>query len=478
MANVKIVIKDEVNAVLKGLDPETLNECREVLTYYVPGFVHMPSYRLGRWDGQIRLMKASGATHINLLDQIFPILDNNGYHVEIVEEYSYTDDVSAQLQYIDETYLSEYTKDGNPITLWDHQVTAVNTCIKEGQGILELATGAGKTIICGIMSKIWQEFGRVVVIVPSIDLVVQTQYWFQQIGVQSGIWYGERKERGQTTVSTWQSIDHFPELFADVKCVIVDEVHQAKAQILNEILCGPAARVPFRFGCTGSMPKEDLYRNQILAAVGPVIYTLRSKELQEKGVLAEATIYQLTLNDERNDEYMRVRDNFTEWREEVSWMFTSIPRMEYIANPIRDVTEDYGNTLVLVQYRKSGKELQKYLPDAPSLDGNDKSRAEHYKRFNEGDNQVLICTLGIASTGIDIPRIFNLVIIEPGKKFEKVVQTLGRGLRKAEDKSHLNVFDISGNARFAKKHAALRRGIYRDARQECNVIDVEYYHAE
>ena len=479
MPQAKLVIKDEVNVRFKAVDPETIAVMQERLTYHVPGFIHMPAYKLGRWDGKIRLFQKTGFTYLNLVEVVAPILENEGYDVHIEDERNWVDDISPQLSYIDENFLADagIEKDGKPLVLWDHQVAAVNAGIENGQGILELATGSGKTLICGVMSKLWQPHGRVVVIVPNIDLVVQTQHWFKQIGVESGIWYGEIKERQQTTVATWQSLDHFPELFNEVKCVIVDEVHQAKAKVLSEMLAGPAAQVPFRFGCTGTLPKEDLFRMQIKGTIGDPIFVLRSYELQEKGILADANIYQMVLNDSDNPAWQRASAQHEDWRDELNWMFADQQRLAYMATTIEMVAEEQGNTLVLVQYRKHGKALAELLPNAVSLDGRDKGRMEHYKRFNDTNNNIMICTYGIASTGIDIPRIFNLVIIEPGKKFEKVMQTLGRGLRTAEDKRHLNVYDICGDDGLSKKHSATRRTLYREARQKLEKINLEYYDA-
>lgn len=479
MPTAKLVIHDEVNVQFKGLDPETLYACQEELTYYVPGYVHMAKVKLGWWDGRIRLMQASGYTYFNLIEYIDPILVHEGYDIDIEDRRIWVDDVSDKLQYIDDTYLSHFVdREGNPITLWKHQVTAVNTAIQDGQGVLELATGAGKTIICGIMSKIWSEHGRVVVIVPSIDLILQTHYEFKErVGVDAGIWYGDRKERGDVTIATWQSLDHFPELFNEVICVIVDEVHQAKAKVLSEMLSGPAANVPFRFGCTGTLPKEDLFRKQIEATIGKHIYVVRSKYLQDLGVLATANIFQMKLADEKNPGWVKSSKYHEVWKDELDWMFSDKARVAYITATIAEIAEEYGNTLVLIQYRDHGKKLLKDLPEAVSLDGRNKGRRDVYEAFNNGDNGILICTYGIASTGIDIPRIFNLVIIEPGKKFEKVMQTLGRGLRTAEDKSHINVFDICGDSGLSKKHAASRRTFYKDAQQPLHAIDVEYYDA-
>ncbi len=494
--NAKIIIRDEVNVRVKGIDPGTIEACQKVLTFHVPGFIHMPAYKLGRWDGTIKLFSLTGATYLNLLDIIEPVLLKNGCSAEIEndlrDDYSH---VSENLQLVKENIFSAYLmKDGEPCILRDYQLDAANTALQHSQGILEMATGSGKTLVCGTLSAVFAPFGRVVIVVPNIDLIVQTQYQFKDVGIDAGMWYGEIKDRKQITIATWQSLDHFPELFDDVVCVIVDEVHQAKAKILNEMLSGPAANVPYRFGCTGTLPKEKLFQLQIKAVLGETIFKLRTWELQHRGVLADTNIYQVRMADWNNSSYQRATvaevlnedsgtyvkeyQGFDTWQAEVEWQFNDCDRATYISALIKEIAKDHGNTLVLVTYRKHGKMLQDRIPDSVSLDGRNKKRKDFYDDFNAGNNQVLICTYGIASTGIDITRIFNLVVIEPGKKFEKVMQVMGRGLRKGHDKHSLAVYDIFSDSGMSKKHAARRRTLYKEAKQKLEIVDVEYIDAD
>lgn len=471
-----VIVKDEVNVRLKGLDPDLIDAAQDRLTFFVPGYIHMPSYKLGRWDGQIRLFSKTGTTYLNLLEYIIPMIEDAGYDLVFEDNRADWSEVTDVIKTITPEYLSHCMFKDEPLVLRDYQIEATNTAILEGGGILEMATGSGKTLVCATLSKVYSEFGYVVVIVPNIDLVLQTQHTFKQIGLDTGLWYGGIKERKQITIATWQSLDHFPELFAGVSCVIVDEVHQAKAKVLNEMLTGPACNVPFRFGCTGTLPKEELFRLQIEGCLGKQIFVLRTWQLQNEGVLANTNIHQVQLNDADNPDYIKRTSKFPfeDWSDELTWLFEYKTRLNYIAELLSDVRDNSGNTLVLVPYRKHGKALEALIPGSMSLDGRDKNRLAKYEKFNDTDDNILICTYGIASTGIDIPRIFNLVMLEPGKKFEKVTQVLGRGLRKADDKHTLNVYDICSNAGMSAGHATKRRTLFKEARQKLEIIEVEY----
>jgi superfamily II DNA or RNA helicase len=78
-------------------------------------------------------------------------------------------------------------------------------------------------------------------------------------------------------------------------------------------------------------------------------------------------------------------------------------------------------------------------------------------------DKVIVATYGVAAVGINIPRIFNMVLLEPGKSFVRVIQSIGRGIRKAEDKDFVQIWDITSTCKFAKRHLTKRKAFYKDA---------------
>lgn len=473
MATGVIEIIDEVNVRIAGVPSNLIKEASNILTWNVPGFRWMPKYRAGKWNGEIKLMSKTGKTFLNLLDQILPFFEENGYGFEIEDHRHDWSEVIKGIQIPDEHVFSDKKfENGDPIILRDYQMESIRRCIENGTGMLELATGSGKTLICATISKIYSEFGKVVIIVPSIDLVIQTRNLFQRCGLKVGVWYGEWKEPSDITISTWQSIAVHPEVMTDVICCIVDEAHGAKAKTIGNILSGPGANVPFRFGCTGTIPKEDLYRNQILGVLGETIFELKAWELQEKGILASSEIYQFNIMDSK---HLGFDHKFDNWKGQLDWLFSCKDRLRVIGDIIKTGSEN-GNSIILVPYRKHGEALNEIIQDSVYIDGR-KSGAERKKAFdwlNTGNNKILIATYGIASVGIDIPRIHMLGIIEPGHKFERVIQTIGRGLRKANDKQHLVIFDFSSDVHMGKRHASKRRSLYKQAKIDCKRMPIEY----
>lgn len=469
-----IEIIDEVNARITGVPANIIRDAQSILTWPVPNHRYMEKFRAGYWDGNIKLMSDNGHTYLNLLDHIMPYFTKKGYEFELEDHRHDWSAIVDSLKMPDENIFSDCELDGKPIVLRDYQMEAVERALKEGSGILEMATGSGKTITCAALSKVYSKFGKVVVIVPSINLALQTRGVFQSCGLQTGIWYGELKEPDKITISTWQSLSKSPELMTDVICCIVDEAHQAKAKTLMEILSGPGCNVPFRFGCTGTMPLADLYKNQILAGIGRTLFELKAWELQERGVLASAEVYQFVMEDSRRFKKGK-KHTFDDWLAQVKWCFSNEDRINSIAETIEVAAQD-GNVLVLVEHKESGKRLQRAIKNSISIDGDDKGevRKEEFEKFETNHGHILIATINTGGVGIDMPRVHALAIVEPGKSYERITQMMGRGLRKAKDKEHLTILDFSSDLHMSERQAGERRTLYKKAKITCEKIMVDY----
>ena len=101
-------------------------------------------------------------------------------------------------------------------------------------------------------------------------------------------------------------------------------------------------------------------------------------------------------------------------------------------------------------------------------------RLEEYDDFATSNDKIAVATYGVASVGINIPRIFNLVLIEPGKSFIRVIQSIGRGIRKADDKDFVQIWDITSSCKFSKRHLTQRKAFYKEAKYEFSVDKIDY----
>ena len=136
-----------------------------------------------------------------------------------------------------------------------------------------------------------------------------------------------------------------------------------------------------------------------------------------------------------------------------------------------------GNTLVLVDRTECGRQLVERLGErAVFVYGATKAkdRQEEYDEVAEATDKIIVATYGIAAVGINIPRIFNLVLVEPGKSFVRVIQSIGRGIRKAEDKEHVQIWDITSTCKFSKRHLTKRKQFYKEASYPFTVEKLEW----
>jgi superfamily II DNA or RNA helicase len=156
---------------------------------------------------------------------------------------------------------------------------------------------------------------------------------------------------------------------------------------------------------------------------------------------------------------------YNNYQSELKYLLEESGRLDTMASVIEEVNRT-GNTLVLVDRIAAGQELVNRLPNAVFISGATKAgdRQDHYDEVAEATDKIIVATYGVAAVGINIPRIFNLVLIEPGKSFVRVIQSIGRGIRKAEDKDHVQIWDITSTCRFAKRHLTKRKAYYKEAR--------------
>jgi superfamily II DNA or RNA helicase len=481
-----IVVKDEVNIKIEGLDLDVRKKLVNEFKYRIPYAIHMPAYKLGRWDGCVSFFQMGGSTYLNLLPDILPILEKYNYNIELEDHRNdYGDLVFDRVNestFAHKTWPKGHPVAGQPVTLRDYQIDIVNNFLENPQSLQEVATGAGKTLVTAALSASVEKYGRSIVIVPNKSLVVQTEEDYVNLGLDVGVYFGDRKDIGKThTICTWQSLNSMmkatknavapvtiEQFLEDVICVIVDEVHQAKADALKALLTQSMANVPIRWGLTGTVPKEKYEFSSLHVSLGNVVSRIAASELQDMGVLAQCHVNVLQTQDFKE---------YSNYQQEMQYLVTDETRLKWLADKINNDVKVHGNTLILVDRINAGEALAELIPGSTFVSGSVKvkDRKETYDTIREGTNLVIIATYGVAAVGINIPRIFNLVLVEPGKSFVRVIQSIGRGIRKAEDKDHVQIWDITSNCKFSKRHLSKRKVFYNDANYPFKVIKVNEY---
>jgi superfamily II DNA or RNA helicase len=486
MASCKLIIEDEVNIKLEGLDVDVRRKLANALKFEVPYAKYMPQYKLGRWDGKVAFFGIGGTGYVNHLDTVSQVLQKNNVQIVDIEDKRHP--IKLDFTPVTENYWKDqgvvwpegHPVEGTPIILRDYQVEAINNFLDNPQSLQQIATGAGKTITTATLSHIAEPYGRSLVIVPNKSLVEQTEEDYINCGLDVGVYFGDRKNLGKThTICTWQSLNildkkhkdgsavlSLAEFLEGVSTIIVDEVHQAKAEVLKNLLTRNLRNAPIRWGLTGTVPKEKFEFESIHASLGPVIGQISAKELQDKGVLANCHVNVCQLIDTQAH---------SDYQSELKYLVTNKDRIEYIGKLLQTVSQA-GNTLILVDRISAGEMLAEIIPNSTFVSGavKVKDRKETYDTIREGTNEVIIATYGVAAVGLNIPRIFNLVLIEPGKSFVRVIQSIGRGVRKAKDKDFVQIWDITSTCKYAKRHLTQRKKFYKEAEYPFTIEKIDW----
>jgi superfamily II DNA or RNA helicase len=486
MRTCKLIIEDEVNIKIEGLEVDIRRKLANALKFEVPYARYMPQYKLGRWDGKVAFFGIGGSGYVNHLDVVSEVLLQN--NVEIVDIEDRRHPIQLDFAPVTENYWKDqgivwpkgHPAEGEDIILRDYQVEAINNFLDNPQSLQQIATGAGKTITTATLSHITEPYGRSLVIVPNKSLVEQTEEDYINCGLDVGVYFGDRKQLGKThTICTWQSLNildkkhkdgsavlSLAEFLEGVSTIIVDEVHQAKAEVLKNLLTRNLRNAPIRWGLTGTVPKEKFEFESIHASLGPVIGNISAKELQDKGVLSQCHVNVVQLIDTQAH---------SGYQEELKYLVTNKARVEYIGKLLNRVSQT-GNTLILVDRISAGEMLAELIPGSTFVSGSVKvrDRKETYDTIREGTNKVIIATYGVAAVGLNIPRIFNLVLIEPGKSFVRVIQSIGRGVRKAKDKDFVQIWDLTSTCKFAKRHLTQRKKFYKEAEYPFTIEKVDW----
>lgn len=493
---VKIKIISEVKVKLIGLHGDHLQQLYDRYGILTANYFHTPKYKLGQWDGKIRFFTKSGDTYLYLLEEILPYLKNVGYTIQIEDTRGTTayqpDDINDQI------FAHVLHPDtGEPVILRDYQVDGVNSLIQPGYGVCVAGTGAGKTFMCAALVTAYDSLvNKSITIVPDQTLIRQTKRDYKLCGLDTGEYSGNEKTlQHKHIVSTWQALQHSPDIIRLFDMVIVDECHGLRGNVLQKMITDQAGSIPYRFGFTGTIPKDPIEKMAVHLSVGPERYSIPAHELIDRKVLSSLQIDILQLEEDLHEEYATwcqeecfgkpptysiFKDEyFGDFSAEKSYIQRKQSRIDWISDFLKaKADQKKGNVLCLVDNISFGRKIAANIEGAIFVNGQDvknpKKRQEVYDMFATHDNLIVIATVHIAGTGLSINRIFNLVSVDVGKSFIRVIQAIGRGLRKGHDKDHVSYTDICSDLKYGKKHLAERIKFYKEAKYKYDKYVKQY----
>jgi superfamily II DNA or RNA helicase len=467
----------KVNEVYLELEvnEDVSRELSDYFTFEVPGAKFMPQYRNRMWDGKIRLFSPrNGRIYVGLLPYVKEYCSKKS--IEYIIEKGVENDRNVLRESVRDFAESLRPKSrGNPIQFRDYQIDAIWHAIQSNRCLLLSPTASGKSLIIYTLVRYYNLMNlKTLILVPTTSLVEQMYSDFIDYGwedkyihrVYAGMDKGSKKP---VVISTWQSIYklHRP-YFAQYGCIIGDEAHLFKAKSLTDIMA-KSGEVRYRFGLTGTLDGTQTHRLVLEGLFGQVKKIISTKELIDRGTLAELEIDCIVLK-HTEEEAKRVR--YYTYAEEINYLVSHPKRNKFIEKLCASIK---GNTLLLFQLvEKHGVLLYNEIK---TLDrkvffvygGTTTETREKIRAITEKEKDaIIVASYGTFSTGINIRAINNIVFASPSKSRIRVLQSIGRGLRQSDDKSRVKLFDVSDNItyksrpNFTYRHFLQRLNIYKE----------------
>ena len=444
-------------------DPSTEQELSDFFTFEVPGARFMPLYKNRMWDGKVRLFSQyTKELYLGLLPYVKEFANTLEYDLQIN-----IPDLGEKVNVESFTKLLKLQSGGKDIQIRDYQIDAVRHALRHSRTLLLSPTASGKSLIIYTLIRYHQQQNRKqLIVVPTTSLVEQMYGDFQDYATATD-WkvsenchriYGgkEKSNEYDITISTWQSIYKFPkQWFQKFDVIYGDEAHNFNSKSLTTLM-NKCTNAPYRYGTTGTLDGTQTHKLVLEGVFGAVHKVTTTKKLMEDKQLADLKIVCCTLNYTKDEERKFITKGT--YQEEIDWIVQNPQRNEIIKN--LTIAQE-GNTLLLFQYvEKHGKVLHEMIDKAVKdnrkvffvYGGTDTQTREDIRAITEKENDaIIIASYGTFSTGINIRNLHNIVFASPTKSRIRNLQSIGRGLRRGDQKVQCKLFDIGDDLSWKSK---------------------------
>jgi superfamily II DNA or RNA helicase len=476
-------------------DDDVALELSETFMFDVIGAKYSNLYKSGQWDGRIRLFNlGTRLIGSGLLNRVLKFCDDREYTYE-VKQLGTNDLLNLSIEEVSDymTSLNLYAR-GVPLNIRDYQIKAVQVALNQRSVVLNSAVGSGKSMILFSISRyITEELdGRVLIIVPTIGLTTQLKSDFKDYSSANGydvesnvhlISAGADKNISKKiVVSTFQSLkDVSKDWINSFHAIITDEGHKITADSFKKIY-DKATEVPYRMACTGTVHEVKCNLLQMEAITGPVVDIAKASDLIEAGQLVPLKVKGISLN--YDPEICKAFSKIT-YDDEIKWIVTNPKRNNFIKKLALSCV---GTTLILFRFIEQGKMLYNTIKEAVGgsrevyyVDGSvDAEEREVFRLAANKNDAILICSYATTAAGVNLPALQNIIVASPIKSAITFGQSLGRGLRLFEGKTHCNLFDIGDNLTYKKKvnttysHFGERLQILSKEGHEFTIVNVDF----
>jgi len=394
----------------------------------------------------------------NRFQKIWNNLDSN---IEIFKLPEVIKKDLANLRTNDRPY--ENQGDNKTKSKWRHQDEAVNEFLKKQNGILEMATGTGKTrTSLKILNKLLDEnkINNIVITAKGTDLLNQ---WEKEIYKWTDLnlykHYSSYKDMADfkynaegsiLLISNYflsEMINYFKPRLTDESLLISDEVHNFGSPKMVKTLSGEISKFKYRLGLSATPERAyDEEGNLFLEnEIGETIYEFNLKDAIKRGILCEFNYYpleyELTESDKRKKQAIIARynslkkegknynkeDMFVELSNVIKSSPAKLPVFEEFLDEYPEIIK---NSLIFVHTKDYGEELQKiiikYDPEYHTYYSGDSK--DNLFKFSQGNINCLI-TCKKLSEGIDIKSVNNIILFASDRSKLQTIQRIGRSLR-------------------------------------------------
>lgn len=469
MTDITIGLKDPLNLIIKTDDMAAFKAIKEAFTRKVKGYLFMPKYKSGFWDGRTCMVRADGSLPFGLLPDLVRICKGLNYGRLSIKIEDSVKELFRGPEVLPEYNLSLYP--------YPYQKECIEACLSSTRGIIRVATAGGKSNVIAYILKTLHENKLVkksIVIVPTVSLIEQflgdcSDYGFSVKGGFGKVWSQDKDWSKEIVFSTWQTLAKNHDKLKDFECIIIDECHLSVGHELKKILSKSPAK--YRFGFTGTLHDTELENWNTKSYLGPVLKDFPAGLLAKEGYISKCNVIMFSIdyiNDIEGD-YNYVKD--------------AIFNNNYRLNLLKEIIRSVSHNILLLVGKKAleGKILEDFLKgtfperDMVFLSGDDKVdlRETWRKKCIETTNNIVIATFGIFQLGINIPNLKYLVLASPFKSKVRVLQSVGRSLRKHVEKfDGAFVFDIVDNVKYLDKFGRTREKYYAMENFDVKVVNL------
>ena len=477
-------------------DPGIRQEISEYFSFKPEGWQFNPKVRARVWDGTIRLYQPMRPTlYVGLLPKLREFCEARDYHLNVPDEIGLDEK-------IDDDYGVELAKEINcKFVPRDYQNDYVVNALRKRRSLSLSPTSSGKSLIIYLIQQhYYQAFGhRTLIIVPTISLVHQMAGDFMDYGCDESLIYRiqggiDKNTKSPIVISTWQSIVKQPkDWFAQFRVVLGDEAHTFQAKSLTTIM-EKLVDCEYRHGFTGTLKSSESKTHQMVleGCFGEVKRYVATKDLMEDGTVADFEVKAIVLshsNDTRKvfkDALRQVKDNSRKYPAEREFIVNHEKRNNFIKNLVHslegqnnlilfDLVEKHGKILEPL-LRKEGRELHFIYGGTK---GEERERIRHLVENDPDKKHDILASYGVFSTGVNLRRLDNVIFASSSKSEIKVLQSIGRTLRKGNGSDKATLYDITDDLsvgsfqNYTLKHFRQRIDIYSNEQFKFKIYTID-----